>query len=148
MEPAIISASAAILGSAVGGAATILTAWLTQRTQGQRLAIENEVRKRESLYVEFISEGSRLLVGGLDHRAENLENFYGLYAILNRIRLVASAEVLAAADRAATRIIEPYFSPNLSPAELRQVALTRPDDPLKEFSETCRIEIRNLQRRV
>jgi hypothetical protein len=148
MNPAMMPALAAILGSAVGGAATILTAWLTQRTQGRRASIENEVRKRESLYVEFITEGSRILVKGYDHQVENLESFYGLYAVLNRIRLVASDEVLAAADRAVTRIIEPYFAPNLSPDEMRQLVLTRPDDPLKEFSETCRIEIRRLQRRA
>jgi hypothetical protein len=105
-----------------------------------------EIRKREALYVEFISEGSKLLVEGLDHKVDGLQRFYDLYAILNRIRLVSSDEVLAAADRTTTRIVERYFGPNLSPAELQELAIKRPTDPLKEFSEACRNEIRKLQR--
>ena len=70
MDRAIVSALAAILGSLVGGAATIATAWLTQRTQGRRASIDAEVRKREALYVEFITEGSKVLVEGFRQTAE------------------------------------------------------------------------------
>lgn len=56
--------------------------------------------------------------------------------------------VLAAADRTSTQIIERFFGPNLSPEELRQLVLTRPDDPLQEFSEVCRRELRALQRSI
>lgn len=73
---------------------------------------------------------------------------YSLYAVLNRIRLVAADDVLAAADRTATQIIERFFRPNLSAEEMRQLVLTRPDDPLKEFSEVCRRELRTLQRSI
>ena len=72
----------------------------------------------------------------------------GLYAILNRIRLLASDDVLTAADRSVTGILERYFQPNLSPDELRELMLTRPNDPLKEFSEVCRLELQTLQRRA
>ena len=146
MDPAALTALAAILGSAVGGSATIATAWLTQRTQGRRASVEAEIRKRERLYVEFISEGSKLLVEGLDHQLESPERLYRLYAILNRIRLVCSDHVLAAADAAATRIVEQFFRPNLSPEQLREFVLTRPDDPLEEFSQACRLELQKLQR--
>jgi hypothetical protein len=56
--------------------------------------------------------------------------------------------VLGAADRTATQIIERFFRPNLSSEEMRQLILTRPDDPLKEFSEVCRLELRTLQRSI
>ena len=65
MEPAVLSAMSAILGSVVGGSASIVTAWMTQRTQGRREHIETEIRKREQLYVEFITEGSKLLLESL-----------------------------------------------------------------------------------
>ena len=146
MDRAIISALAAILGSLVGGGATIATAWLTQRAQGRRASIDAEVRKREALYVEFITEGSKVLVAGFGKTADDLLGFHALYAILNRIRLVSSDEVVAAADRATTHIVEPYFAPDVSKEELRELALKRPSDPLKEFSETCRHEIHRLQR--
>src|SRR5215831_17629766 len=75
MDRAVVSALAAILGSLVGGAATIATAWLTQRTQGRRASIDAEVRKREALYIEFITEGSKVLVEGFRQTAEDLRGF-------------------------------------------------------------------------
>jgi hypothetical protein len=46
LEPAVLSALSAILGSVVGGSATIVTAWLTQHTAGRRAAVETEIQKR------------------------------------------------------------------------------------------------------
>ena len=148
MDRAVLSALAAILGSLVGASATIATAWLTQRTQARRSSVETEIRKREVLYGEFIAEGSKLLIETIDHKLDDPERLYSLYAVLNRIRLVASDDVLAAADRTSTQIIERFFRPNLSSEEMRQLVLTRPDDPLKEFSEVCRLELRTLQRSI
>src|SRR4030095_14710800 len=119
---------------------------LTQRTQGRRASVESEVRKRESLYVEFIAEASKLLMEGLDHQFESPQRLYPLYSILNRIRLRSSAEVLAAADGTVNEIIEMSFRPNLSPEEIRKLLLERPRDPLKAFSEACRSELRKLER--
>jgi hypothetical protein len=31
---------------------------------------------------------------------------------------------------------------------MQQLVLTRPNDPLKEFSEVCRLELRTLQRGI
>ena len=148
MDRAVLSALAAILGSLVGASATIATAWLTQRTQARRSSVETEIRKREALYGEFIAEGSKLLIESIDHKLDDPERLYSLYAVLNRIRLAASDEVVAAADRTSTQIIERFFRPNLSSEEMRQLVLTRPDDPLKEFSEVCRLELRTLQRSI
>ena len=146
LEPAVLSALSAILGSAVGGSATIATAWLTQRTQGQRERIDTEIGKREQLYVEFIAEGSKLIIEALDHELRSPERLTALYSVVNRIRLRCSDDVLAAAERTATRIVERYFGPNLSPEEMRQTMLARTDDPLKDFSEACRHELRMLDR--
>jgi hypothetical protein len=148
MDPAALTALSAILGSVVGGSATIATSWLTQRTQGRREHVEAEIRKREGLYVEFIAEGSKLMVEALSHQLEDTQGLFPLYSILNRIRLRCSEEVLTAADSSTNRILEQFFRPNLSPEELRQLVLTRPEDPLKEFSEACRRELRMLERRA
>ena len=148
LDPAALTALSAILGSAVGGSATMATAWFTQRTQGQREHVEAEIRKREQLYVEFITEGAKLTVAALDHEFKSSEQLSLLYSILNRIRLRCSEEVLTAADSAVTQILERYFRPNLSPDELRKTVLDRRDDPLKSFSEACRRELRMLERRA
>ena len=148
MDPAVLSALSAILGSAVGGSATIATAWLTQRTEGRRASIEREIRKREGLYVEFIAEASKLLMEGLDHHFEGPQRLNSLYSILNRVRLRCSAEVLAAADDAVNEILESCYRPNLSPEEIRELLLRRPSDPLKAFSEACRSELGRLEREI
>jgi hypothetical protein len=106
LEPAVLTALSAILGSAVGGSATLATAWLTQRTQGRRERVESEIRKREQLYVEFIGESSKLIIEAFDHQLQSPERLIPRYSIINRIRLRCSEEVLAAADRTSTRIIE------------------------------------------
>jgi hypothetical protein len=147
LEPAVLTALSAIMGSAVGGSATLLTAWLTQRTQGRREQIEADTRKREQLYCEFIAEGSKLTIEAFDHQLQTPERLTALYSIVSRIRLRCSEEVLAATERTATRIIEGYLGPNLSPEEVRRTMLARPDDPLKDFSEACRHELRMLERR-
>jgi hypothetical protein len=148
LEPAVLTALSAILGSAVGGSATLATAWLTQRTQGRRERIETEIQKREQLYFDFIAEGSKLIIEAFDHQLQSPERLTPLYSVVNRIRLRCSEEVLAATERTATRIIERYLGPNLSPEEMRQTLLARPDDPLKDFSEACRHELRMLEHRA
>lgn len=56
MDPAIVSATAAVFGSLVGSSATVATAWVTQRSRSRRELIRAEISKRETLYGEFISE--------------------------------------------------------------------------------------------
>jgi hypothetical protein len=90
LDPAALTALSAILGSAVGGSATMATAWLTQRTQGRREHIEAEIRKRETLYVEFITEGAKLVIEALDHEFSTHQQLHPFYAVLNRIRLRSS----------------------------------------------------------
>ena len=151
MDPAIVSALSAVLGSAVGGSATLATAWITQKTQSRREAVGAEIRKRETLYGEFIAEGSKLAVDALDHTLDTPDKLFALYALQNRIRLTSSDAVVAAADQALRRVLKQYFEQNITPQAFREelsISLTddRPkrDDPLKPFSEVCRSELRAL----
>ena len=138
MDTSLVSAMAAVLGSLVGGSATIATAWITQRTSTKRELISEELRKRETLYGEFISECSRLAIDSLAHGIEKPEKMWSAYALLNRIRLSASEAVLAEAEAVLKRIAEQYFSPNVSLDEFRTIALSQDGDPLKSFGEACR----------
>jgi hypothetical protein len=140
MDRALLSALAAILGSMVGASATIATAWLTQRTQARRAAVEAEIRKREALYGEFIAEGSKVMIDALDHDS--------IVPVVQPVRdpqpdpaprLRRSA---GAADRATTAILEQYFSLSRRAAA---AVLTR----LRGLrnSEVCRLELRTIKRR-
>jgi hypothetical protein len=71
MESTIITAVAAACGSLVGATATIVTTWITQRTQRVHARWEAKLRDREALYGEFITEASRLAVEAFSHLLEN-----------------------------------------------------------------------------
>ncbi len=146
MDTALISALAAVMGSLVGGSATIATAWITQKTQSRRDVLNAELRKRESLYSEFITECSKLTIDALDHSLEEPEKAFVVYALENRIRLTSTAPVVEAADQAVVMIMEQYFAPNLTKDQIKEVALSRPADPVKAFSEACRQELADLRR--
>ncbi len=150
MDPVIVSALAAVLGSLVGGSATFATAWVTQRTLSKRELIAGEIRTREMLYGEFIRACSKLVVDSFERTLDKPETLLPAYELLNRIRLCASDAVLSQAEQVLQRITEQYFSPNLSVDEIR--ALVRSGktdgDPLKSFGEACRLEIKSLRARA
>jgi hypothetical protein len=145
MDTALVSAMAAVLGSIVGGSATIATTWIAQRTQSKRELVQGELRKHEALYGEFISECSKLAIDALAHGIEKPETVWTAYALLNRIRLSASQAVLTEAEKVLTQIADQYYSPNLSPDEARALVRSREADPLKGFGEACRTELRKLR---
>jgi hypothetical protein len=145
MDPSVVSALSAILGSLVGGSATIATAWITQKTQSRRELVGAEIRKRELLYTEFIAECSKLAIDALDHTLDEPTKLFQVYALHNRMRLVSSDVVVAAADQTVKHILKNYFGPNMTRQEIRDLALSGPQDPLKPFSEACRNELKALQ---
>jgi len=147
MDPVIVSALAAVLGSLVGGSATFATAWVTQRTLSKRELIAGEIRTREMLYGEFIRACSKLVVDSFERALDKPETLLPAYELLNRIRLCASDAVLSQAEQVLQRITEQYFSPNLSVDEIRALVLSgkTDGDPLKSFGEACRLEIKSLR---
>ena len=145
MDPAIVSAMAAVLGSLVGGSATVVTAWVTQRTRSKRDMISAEIRTREALYGAFITACSKLVVDSFEHALDKPETLLPAYELLNRIRLCASEAVLAEAEQVLQRITEQYFSPNLSVEEIRMLVQSHGPDPLKSFGEACRLEVKSMR---
>ena len=146
MDQSIISALAAVLGSLVGGASTITTAWFTQKAQSRRESVNAEIRRRELVYTEFINECSKLAIDAFNHTLDNPATLMNAYALLNRIRLTSSDPVVDAADQTIKGIVEQYFRPNLSMEELHKMTASGRADPLKEFSVSAREELRRLGR--
>lgn len=146
MDQSIISGLSAVLGSLVGGASTITTAWFTQKAQSKRESINTEIRRRELVYTEFINECSKLAIDAFDRTLEHPETLMNAYALLNRIRLTSSESVVDAADQTIKNILEQYFQPNLSIEELPIMAASGRADPLKEFSFGARRELHRLSR--
>ena len=95
MDTAIVTAMAGVLGSLVGGSASVATTWVTQRALSKRELLRAEIRRRETLYGEFISECSARIIDSFERTLEKPETLLHAYALLNRIRLCASDAVLA-----------------------------------------------------
>ena len=143
MDVTLDSGTAAVLGSLVGGSASIAAAWITQRTSSRRELVRMELQKRETLYGDFINECSRLAMDALAHGLDKPETMLSAYALLNRIRLSASDAVLMQADSVVKWIAERYFSPNISLEEIR--SSLEAADPLKSFGEACRAELESIR---
>jgi hypothetical protein len=145
MDSALTGAMAAVLGSLVGGSATVATAWITQKTVSKRELIQREMRKREALYGEFIGECAKLLLDAFTHTLDKPDTLLPLYALINRVRLSASQPVLAEAEHLLKRITEQYFSRNLTLEDMRDLAISEGADPLKSFGEACRVELKSMR---
>lgn len=145
MDTALLSALSAVLGSLVGGSASVATTWMAQKTLNRREVLREELRKREALYGEFIGECAKLFMDAFTHNLEKPESLLPVFALINRIRLCASREVLAEAERVLTRLTDQYFAKNLTVEELRELAHTEQADPLRDFGEACRAELKSLR---
>ncbi len=141
MNSTIITAIAAACGSLMGAAATIVTTWITQRTQMVHAQREAKLRERQTLYSEFITEASRLTIEALSHSLEKPDTFVALYAILSRIRLVAADSVLDAAEACCRQLVDLYAKPNMTVEQIRLAFERDRLDPIRDFSVACRNEL-------
>jgi hypothetical protein len=148
MDASIVSALAGILGSLSGGSASVATTWIAHNRRSKREARLAELAKREALYGEFINECSTRVMESLERNLEKPETLLSIYALLNRIRLCASAAVLTEAVELVRFIMEQYYSPNVSIDEFHERVHDGNIDPLKAFSEACRRELMSMQARV
>jgi len=148
MDATVVTLASGLLGSVIGGSATVATTWVAQKTVNKRELVRDKIRKREALYGEFIAECTKLFMDAFLHALEKPEILLPVYASINRIRLLASPAVLAAAENLVARLTDQYFSRNLTVDELRHIARSEKADPLRPFGEACRAELESMRRRA
>jgi len=140
MNPAYISALSVLCGSGIGALASIATTRLSQRHQDEIRRRTQEHARRERLFVEFIDSASHAFVDALTHTSiESPSKLVPLYATMGKLRLFASEETVAAAEKVMNRLIETYYTPKLD-LQTRP-AVDPSSDILREFSEQCRAEL-------
>ena len=147
LDPVSISALAAIFGSLTGALASSVSTWITQRHQDRRDLLAKRIFYREQLYSDFISESASALADAIQHDLQDPNKLTPTYALLSRIRLSSSPNVLASAEQVVQHIIGAYSEPNLSSEELKSMVAKR-RDPLREFSNICRAELEAIQRQL
>jgi hypothetical protein len=142
MDANLITALAGVLGSVSGASAAIATTWISQKSQTTRERAKSETRKRETLYGDFITEGSQRLADAFDHSLDKPETLVKLYAILGRIRLVSSDAVLSAAEECLDHVVKMYAEPNRTMDQLFTTLRDGEVEVFKHFSDACRAELR------
>ena len=141
LNPAYISALAALAGAIIGGLTSFATSWLTQRTQLRHAHRETERAELKKLYDDFIAEASRLFIEALTNKTDDIDDItglVGLYAMVGRMSLVSDQTVIDAATRAEDTIIETYLGPDYTVRELMDHARQGKISFLVDFSEDQR----------
>jgi hypothetical protein len=147
LNPAYISAFAALAGAIIGGLTSFGTTWFTQRAQLRNADREARRAKLEALYNEYIAEAARRYVDALTHQTEDPTNMVPLYALGSRMRLVAARAVTDAAIRIDETILETYLGPNRALHEVRDLMREGGIKTLLvAFSEACRADLDGLAR--
>ena len=144
-NPAAIPTLSAFGGSLIGALSSTLSAWIGQRQRERRELVANEVSQLEQLYSDFINESARLLVDAVQHSLKDPSTLVPIYALISRIRLRSSTEVIESGERLIETILKVYIEPNLTPEEI-QSAANKHNDHLQEFSNVCRAELESLRK--
>ena len=143
MDTAVLSASAGLIGSLIGGVSTFAASWVTQHKLLGTQTRMHHVGQRQKLYSEFIIEATRCLAEAWSHQAEGPEVISKLYSAVERMRLVSSSRVVQCAEEVMRGVIAAYAEPNRTFDELRQRVQQSSEEhePLREFTEACREEL-------
>ena len=138
-------ALAALAGSTIGGLTTLAVTWIAQRTQLRASLGARDQAVREKLYKHFIEETSKLLGDALVSNALEIPMLIGVYALINRMRVISSVETVEKAEIVLRTIINLYSSPNKTIADLRADINDHRLDLLRDFSNAARDELLRLK---
>ncbi len=116
--------------------------WLTQHVQFSARERARDLSKREELYKHFIEEASKWYGDAYVHDKAEVSNLVNLYALVSRMRVVSSPRIVENADRVVRVIIETYLAPNKTFRDVKEILDNDAMNPLREFSDACREELR------
>jgi hypothetical protein len=144
MDIAYISALSALAGSVVGGLTSGITTWLGLRAQERARQLAHNKSAREDLYRDFIVAASQAYGNAIVSDEPQIQELVALYAMISRMRILSSPPIVACADKIMRATIDTYFAPNKTIRELHELVKSGPIDPLKDFSEMAREELRTF----
>ena len=144
MDASIITALSGLAGATIGGLASGLATWLSQRSQAKAQWLSQNQLRRQDIYKVFIEQASKLYIEALQNDEPDVSTLMTLYAQVSRMRVVCSTSVVECADQIVKKIIATYLEPNKTFPELRKMATSGLIDPLREFSEAARAESERL----
>jgi hypothetical protein len=145
MDAAYISGISALAGSVIGGLTSGFTTWLSQRSQARAGMVAHDLARREDLVRDFIIASSKTYGDAIVNSEPKMPELVDLYAMVSRMRVLGMSKTTACADLVMRSIVETYFTPNRTLADLREFTKTGQGiDPLKDFSAAAREELHAL----
>ena len=147
MNASVISALSALLGAAIGGTASFLASWMTQRMQVQAQWLIQERLRRQELYKEFIEEASKCYIDALQHDKGDIPSLVTLYGKIDRMRVLSAPKVIDSAEQIGRKILDTYLEPDKSFLELREMVNSNSIRIMGDFSQACREELESLRPR-
>jgi len=150
VDGTVIVASAALAGSLVGALSSVAATFIGQRLQARWTQLRAELEEREKLYGVFVEEAVHLFVDAIERSKIDPVKIMRLYSKVARIRLASTDDVLNAAEEVGKRLFEAYERPPDDPAEVLARYANGEDtlNPLREFTEACRLERAKAIRQV
>ena len=149
VDPALFSATSALVGALMGGSASLAAAIYTQRYQDRLQRVARETTKREMVYADFIMHGSKLLLHAYVNDGFTLNgDEQQLIGLANRMRLFAPQNVIEEAEAVIRGIVEIALQPSVDLRKLTAAELTkdRDRDLLLPFSLACRADLDRIHR--
>ena len=144
MDASVITGLSGLAGATIGGLASGLATWLSQRSQAKAQWLSQNQLRRQDIYKVFIEQASKLYIEALQNDEPDVSALMVLYAQVSRMRVLSSTSVVECADQIVKKIIATYLEPNKTFPELRKMATSGLIDPLREFSEAARAESERL----
>ena len=150
LDGPVIAALAALAGSLVGAFSSVAATFIGQRLQARWTQLRAELEEREKLYGVFVEEAVHLFVDAIERSKIDPVKIMRLYSKVARIRLASTDDVLNAAEEVGKRLFEAYERPPDDPAEVLARYANGEDtlNPLREFTEACRLERAKAIRQV
>ena len=145
MNASVISALSGLLGAAIGGFASLLASWMTQRVQVRAQWVVQDRLHRQDLYREFIEEAPKCYIDALQHDKGDIPALVTLYTKIQRMCILSPSNVVAAAEQIGHKILDTYLQPDRTFLELREMVQSNSIDILHDFSEACRQEFESLR---
>jgi hypothetical protein len=151
IDPALLSAISALVGTVMGGGASLVAAIYTQHNQDRQQRVKRELTKRETVYADFIMNASKLLLNAYVQDGPILNSdVQHLMGLANRIRLFSPPDVIAEVEVVIGGLIEIALKPSVDLRKLAMAKLSRSGelDLLLPLSLACRADLDQVRRSV
>jgi hypothetical protein len=104
-----------------------------------------DVARRQDLFRDFIVAASKTYAAALVSTEPNIQEAVALWAMVSRMRVLCLPPTTASAEKLMRQTMDTFFAPPKTPAELHDLIKRGVGiDPLQEFSEAAREELRAL----